>query len=237
MASEDSDLLASRLATAAAGTAFSLGAIAGLFVNYGIAIGFGIGAVICFAAAHYFPELTKMRIRSPITGEQAQQRTYWQTFAFISYASLGVSVFLALIIGGAFYIQDLRDRISHESRRLTPQQKTRLSAALQLGPNDKLSLQINSIPNCEDCEDLAQDLRDSFSEIQGWSVSGGVLIFPYPPSLRTGVHLSVGADYNPVLSKRILSAFDSANIPITVTSPEKLAGGMFAVILVGKRLP
>ena len=120
------------------------------------------------------------------------------------------------------------------ARHLKPEQRARLAEALQLNPNEKFNIQINSIPNCEECEDYAQELREFFNGIRGWSAGGSVLIFPFPSFLREGLHLTVDVNQQ-ALNKSLLSAFEAAHVVVLPTDPGKLAGDIQAIMLVGKR--
>jgi len=74
------DLRAVRLATVGTAIAFVVVAIAGWFVNRGIAIAFFIGAVICCIVASKSLALTDLRFRLPFIREARRQRTHWDVF-------------------------------------------------------------------------------------------------------------------------------------------------------------
>jgi hypothetical protein len=99
-----------QIATASVGVALLLAALGFLFLNYGIAFGFGIGALICFIGAHKFPALTNTHFRLPLAVESLPKRNLWQTFRLITYFSLGIAVVLSALSIGAFYIRDYVNR-------------------------------------------------------------------------------------------------------------------------------
>jgi hypothetical protein len=109
-----------------------------------------------------------------------------------------------------------------------------LRPILETAATQNSVIQINSIPNCEECEDYGVELRKFFGSLQGWAVNGGVLIFPFDPQLRDGIHLTVDADHHE-LARRLTEAFDTAHIAITQAAPQKLNAGLHVVILVGKQ--
>lgn len=117
------------------------------------------------------------------------------------------------------------------SRHLTAAQRALMRPLLEPAPN--YVIQINSIPNCEECEDYAVELREFFASLNGWAVSGGVLIFPFDPHLRIGVHLITDVARTDI-DQRLRKAFDAAHVEIIETPPEKLGAGTHAVMLVGK---
>jgi hypothetical protein len=122
------------------------------------------------------------------------------------------------------------------ARHLKPEQKAKLTRLLRLGPTEKFNLQINSIPNCEECEDYAQELREFFGSLPGgWTAGGGVTIFPVTTSFREGTHITIDVDHGE-LGRRLLLALEDASVAVTPTESVKLAGDMQGLILVGKAL-
>lgn len=125
---------------------------------------------------------------------------------------------------------------SPSARHLKPEQKAKLTRLLKLGPTEHFNLQINSIPNCEECEDYAEELREFFGSLPGgWTAGGGVTIFPVATSLREGTHITLDADHGE-LGRQLLLALEDASVAVTPTEPAKLAGDMQGIILVGKVL-
>jgi hypothetical protein len=123
------------------------------------------------------------------------------------------------------------------SRHLTPQQGMRLATKLRIGheEHEQFHIEFNSVQNCDECEDYAQELRDFFNTMQGWQAGGDVITFASEPKFRQGLHLVVGDEYAAALTDRILSAFDAADIPLLPSDPEKLYGGLNAIVVVGKQ--
>jgi|SRR5271155_494771 len=119
-------------------------------------------------------------------------------------------------------------------RRLTPQQKTRLAAHLRMGQDEHFYVQFNSVQNCDECEDYAQEFREFFNTLRGWKADGDVVTFS-APEFRDGMHLVVSTDFVMALNERMLSAFDAADIPLQPSQSEPLSGGVNAIIVVGRR--
>jgi hypothetical protein len=82
--------------------------------------------------------------------------------------SLGV-IALAAAVGVAWIIQPK----GTPARHLTAEQQTRLAEVLRLGPGENYSIEFNSPPNCDECEEFAQELRDFVGGLPGWKAAGG----------------------------------------------------------------
>jgi len=118
----------------------------------------------------------------------------------------------------------------HE-RHLTPQQKDRLRAALVLPVDENHVIEFNSVPNCEECEDYAEEFREFISSLPGWKSKGSTLIFSRP--YERGLKLFTSSDY---LANKLTTAFDSASISLP-RDPERssFAAPTEAIIVVARR--
>src|SRR3974377_1310231 len=62
------------------------------------------------------------------------------------------------------------------ARHLQPDEKARMAVALRLSPAERYAFQINCIPDCTECESFAEELRNFFNTIPGWTVSGSCFL-------------------------------------------------------------
>jgi hypothetical protein len=214
---DQSDLFSAQLATGGAGIAFFLAAIGLAPTNYGLTIGFLIGAIVLFFASHHFHKLAMLKLQWPLTFSEQQQRGYWRVFTAASVGAAMLSIVLSAIFGMTFYIFDLRKEIKIyeaklEIRHLRSEGKDRMRRALALGPNEIYELQVNSAPGCDECEQFAEEIRIFLNTIPGWKAGGGPLIFPQPP--RRGLWL-VAADLTSRPVELLFKAFEGGGVPLT----------------------
>src|SRR6202008_707515 len=73
-----------------------------------------------------------------------------------------------------------------QERHLIQQQKDRLRVGLLLPVNESHTVEFNSVPNCDECEEYAQEFREFVSSLPGWKAGGSTLIFsrPYERGLK-----------------------------------------------------
>ncbi len=124
---------------------------------------------------------------------------------------------------------------ANSARHLLPQQGSRLAAKLGAEQDEHFMIEFNSVQNCDECEEYAQELRDFLNAIRGFKSGGGVIAFSVDTKYRQGLHLIVSEEYAATLTDRILSAFDAADIPLLLGDPEKLYGDTNAIVVVGRR--
>jgi hypothetical protein len=233
---DQSDLLAAQLATLGAALAFFLAACGLLAMNYGFAIGFLIGAIALWVAAHYFPKLALLKFQWPLVLADERQREYWSVFRFASYAAVISSVILSAIFGSIFYIFELRSELRRsearqEIRHLTSDQKERLRKGMQLNADENYSFQLNTVPSCDECEQFAEELRAFINTIPGWKTAGAPLIFPLQVPRRGLWIVSREQDHLAAVDK-LNKAFGDAGLPLT-RSNEEVQPGTF-LILIGR---
>jgi hypothetical protein len=150
-------------------------------------------------------------------------------------------LFLAMFVAGFLAWKDEHlGRIAAEGspsragRHLTSGQQERLKTRLRADGDQKYSIQINSVPNCDECEDYAQEFRDVFNELNGWKADGGVLSFSGYP-YRYGLGFSVNSTYPKGLNSIITSAFDAAGIAIRSEDAADYGRETAAVIVVARQ--
>ncbi len=94
-------------------------------------------------------------------------------------------------------------------------------------------IEINSVPNCEECEDYAQELRELVGQIPGWKSGGSVLTFGGYP-YRMGLKLFRNKKSSVQVTQKLAAAFASASIPMTEDPPEEYQEPD-AIIVVARR--
>ena len=205
------DLRAVRLATVGTAIAFVVAAIAGWFVNRGIAIAFFIGAVICCIVASNSLALTDLRFRLPFTREARRQRTHWDVFRLTVYASVTVALLASVILGSAFYIFELQGslEIAQHGRHLSGTQRGEIVSALSASKAGQL-IYVMSLNDCDECECFAQEIRDAIDLAPNWNAGG-----QQDPFRRSGSGLkvmSIEPQHPPKLTATVANALAAAGI-------------------------
>jgi hypothetical protein len=198
--------------------------------------GMGVGWTASFAFAHREVKVTRILIdelRRPNISEQTRE-------ALLASAprprrlgpwvrSLGVIVLAAIAGGAAAWM--LQPKIL--SRHLSAYQQVLMEPHLRSLPAGNYAIQINSLPNCDECEVYAQELRDFFGNVPTWKAGGGVInMWDYQKG-QSGLRLIANTDSNPEIIKKIYAALNAAGIPTTQEPPEKLIS-LDAIIVVGR---
>lgn len=174
---DQSDLLSARLAIGSVAIACALAALSGWFVNPGVTIGCAIGTVLSFLAAQKLTLLERLQFHRPYFGRNPE-RTPWEVFRLSASTTIVTSILASIVFGQAFQIAELKTKLSNqEIRSLKPDQKRRMELTLQLNPTEHYAFQVNSAPNCDECEQFAEEIREFISAIPGWSAGGGPLTF------------------------------------------------------------
>lgn len=189
-------------------------------------------------AAHNCQRLAALKLQWPFVLAESPQRGYWEAFRLSAIAAVILTVFLSTVLGEAFYIAELRQQLGasvssvsrNEIRHLSPDQRTRMRVALQMPPTEAYSFEINSLPNCDECEQLAEEIREFISSIPGWKAGGSTVIFPQP--FHQGVHLFARADENHSLPiEKIYKAFSIAGISLICDTYNQMPPGMFTIVV------
>ena len=171
---DQSDLLASKLATASAGICFFAAGLGGAIANYGIAMGCFAAAVAMFIAAHKFQDIARLRLQIPISLNDEPVRGHWGTFWLITYFGLGLAVFLSIVFAVSIYIFDINRQLivattssPYHWQMLSPEEGVRLRDGLRdVHPGgEAVSVECSEA----DCDDLAKSLRDVFRSLH-WEV-------------------------------------------------------------------
>jgi hypothetical protein len=232
---DQSDLFTAQLATAGAGIGFFLAAAGFWFVSYGVAIGFLVGAVTLFYAAHSFEKLAAVKLQWPLALAEGRQRGYWQVFRTTMFASAALTLILSGAFWSLFYIFELKRELKisesrQEIRHLTSDQKQRLQQGLQLSPNENYTFQLNSMPSCDECEQFAEELRTFFNTIPGWKAGGGPLIFAQQRPRRGLWLVSRDEEKHSVPVEKISKAFDGAGVAL-IHSSEEVQPATFVILV------
>jgi hypothetical protein len=152
-----------------------------------------------------------------------------------------VGIFLAAIFFAGFLAwRDERvtrlsgeRRTANTARHLTDDQKVRMAEQMRLSPDENYVVEFNSVPNCDECEDYAQELREFVGTLPGWKAGGDVITFAGSAN-RTGLRLFANSKSSPKMVQKIVSAFVSASIPLPEDTPE-VYQGLDAIIVVARR--
>ena len=118
-------------------------------------------------------------------------------------------------------------------RHLTADQKARLAESLKLSPQENYWIEFNSVANCDECEDYAEELRGFVSSVPGWKATGDVITFAGFAQQR-GLKISANTS-SPEVGKKIVHAFELASISLVPTDPYQYQDGLNAIVVVARR--
>jgi hypothetical protein len=124
--------------------------------------------------------------------------------------------------------------IMDTGRHLKTDQQSRMMPEFQLSSGETYSIQINSLPNCDECEVYAQELRDFVGAIPGWKVGGSALFLVDPAAPREGMYLILNSDLRPELRRKLFAAFAAGSIPLSIRTPQTFPD-LDAAIVVARR--
>jgi hypothetical protein len=176
----------------------------------------------------YWGDFRQLRLRL-VHGNEATQPLYAEQWIVL------IAILVAVIIPAYVWIAESWPTLPPDmSRHLREDQQARMRPKLQLSSNQSFSIQINSAPNCDECEVYAQDFRDFIRSVSGWDAGGGALTYWDPHETPAGLQLIPGTKGHPEASKMILAAFAVAGIPISERAPTDYPD-WDAVIVVGRR--
>jgi hypothetical protein len=122
---------------------------------------------------------------------------------------------------------------SPSGRQISMEQRMHLTSSLKLPPNESYNVEFNSVPNCEECEDYAQDFRDFISTLPGWKAGGSTLVFSIP--YQSGLKLIVRSDeQRSAGAEKLRLGFADAKIALPQEVDQNLQPGMI-IVVVGRR--
>ena len=103
---------------------------------------------------------------------ESPQRGYWGAFRLSVIAATILTLFLSGVLGEAFYIAGLRQQsgasaASKAVRHLSPDQRARMRLALRVKPTKTYYFDINSLPDCDECEQFAEEIRAFINSVPG----------------------------------------------------------------------
>lgn len=180
------------------------------------------------AAWIYWGDFRQLRLRL-VHGNDTTQPLYAEQWIIL------IAVLVAILIPAYVWLDESWPTLPPDtSRHLREDQQTRMRSKLQLSNNESYSIQINSAPNCDECEVYAQEFRDFVGSIPGWNAGGGVVSYWDPHETPGGLQLFPSEKGHPEASKIMLSAFAVAGIPISERAP-KVFQDLDAIIVVGRR--
>jgi hypothetical protein len=189
---------------------------------------FILGALICLAAVVgifwlYYSELLRVRLRlvNRIGDYEVPSAELW--------LALLVAVVATIAPTSIYIYSTAPERIQSDIRHLTTDQKDRMRPILRLDPTETYSLQVNSMPNCDECEQFAEEVRAFLNTIPGWKAGGSGLIFAQPP--RRGLWLVANeAEQHLRPVDKLFKAFEDAGVPLR-RSNEGVAPGTFVILI------
>ena len=118
-------------------------------------------------------------------------------------------------------------------RHLTADQRSRLISGLTLPLGQSIHIEFNSVPNCDECEVFAEELREFVGNIPGWKADGGVITFSGFEKDR-GLYLSPNTS-NTKLVNLMLPPFELASLPLQLFAPADYVKGLDGVVVVARR--
>jgi hypothetical protein len=120
------------------------------------------------------------------------------------------------------------------ARHLNSEERVRFATALRAAGGTGQTVEINSASNCDECEEYAEELRETISSVNGWNASGGTTIFG-SAAIR-GIRFHVRSlDNRAKTALKLASAFDAANIKFSWIEDMTLPQGYEYIILVARQ--
>jgi hypothetical protein len=236
VADNQSELVTFQYNVWAVALAFALAAAAFIFVSYGIAIGFAVGAIFLFACAHNFDHLARLKVAWPLAVAEQPLRGHWEVFRFTTIAALLLAGLVSSISATAIYIFELkRDLTASEARQqvrhLKNDQKDRIRRGMALGPDENYYVQVNSLGGCDECALFSDEIRAFINTLPGWKAGGGPLQWPMAESQHYGLWLlGMDKDRHAPPMEKIAKAFADGGLPLQYS--EGLAiPGLFVILI------
>ena len=141
-------------------------------------------------------------------------------------------IVIAIGVPTYVWLNDVWPALATKSaRHLQPDEKARMAIALILSPAERYAFQINCIPDCTECESFAEELRNFFNTIPGWTVSGSSLLST-DARWQRGLYLVTRNDEQIAPVEKVMAAFFTAGIALTLATDDFRRGTF--VIIVGK---
>ena len=174
--------------------------------------------------------------RPPIVSFEDSSRGTSRTFLRAIGAITGLFVIIGVVWIGYYELFLKSDIPGGTVRHLTSDGKAKMAPGLRLGQDERYSVEINSVPNCESCEDYAEELRQFFKTIPGWKVGGSTITFSDPTAPRTGLQLVLSDKASPTLDTKLIEAFGAAGISLVPRPIEPLGAlNLDAIIVVARQ--
>jgi hypothetical protein len=98
-----------------------------------------------------------------------------------------------------------------QARHLSTEQRAALVADLRAQGPGQYRFEFISASGCDECEEYAEELREAFTSVPGWTAGGGMAIFG--SAAVRGIKLLVhSTEEKPDIGKKIRSALTAAKI-------------------------
>jgi hypothetical protein len=191
---------------------------------------FYLGAAICLIAVAgilslYYEDIKRVRLK--LVNGAADQDLSAEMWLALAVAGIAI-----LAPASIYFYSTVEHRVLlPEGRHLTADQKIRMRPILRLDPTETYELQVNSAPNCDECELYADEIREFLSSIPGWKPRGSAIIFSEPFRRRRGIVIITREDEKKSSSvEKISKAFDAAGI-ILSNEIENYQKGQFVIVI------
>jgi hypothetical protein len=146
---------------------------------------------------------------------------------------------VGIILGAVFVAGFLAWRDEHAARQsasrnpsirhLREDQKDRIRVGLSLPLSETYNFQINSMPNCDECEQFAEEMREFFNTIPGWHAEGGPLIFVQSRP-RRNLWLLANEKVHLAIVDKVEKAFVAGGVPL-IRSNEEVQPDAFVILV------
>jgi len=167
-------------------------------------------AISCLGAALtawlYAGDLRRIRFRLVKTDGRAEviSAELWLVIGMIL-----IAIVVPLIIQ-MYSAKTVSPDIS-QARHLGIEERAALLADLRSQGADRYRFEVISASGCDECEEYAEELREAFSSVPGWSAEGGMAIFG--SAAVRGIKLLVrSTGERPTIAKKIGSALTAAKV-------------------------
>ncbi|WP_026607950.1 hypothetical protein [Methylocapsa acidiphila] len=157
------------------------------------------------------------------------------------YQTLTLNAFILAFFysGFAVWSDEHEARIKSEevfqripTRMLKPSQRSRMEPLLNLDLAQSYSLEVNSVPNCDECEQFAENIREFFNSIPGWKASGSVAFCCPPFPSGHGLYLlTKEEEKHSELAEKLFQAFEAGGALLTRESNPGASKGTLMILV------
>ncbi len=181
------------------------------------------------AAWIYWSDLRQLRLRN-VRPDGVAAPLYSEIWVIL------LAIVIAVGAPGYVYVRSIIPVVlPDKSRHLTNDQKERMAPFLKLVSTENYWIEINSVPNCDECELYAEEFREFIGAIPGWRATGSAITLWDPNVSPYGLRLQSGDGQNsPEMQRKITKAFSAASISLSILPTVHYSDDLSGIVVVGR---